>query len=71
MLLNAYPKALGVTNNAEGTPLHLACCESNSSASLVKSLIEKQLELDISTNKYDTNGMFFCIVKPKNDVIIL
>jgi len=54
--MNAYPKSVGETNFLSGTPLHLACCEANASAAIVKAIINMQLEHDIPFNAFDING---------------
>ncbi len=56
MLMDAYPQAVGEINNAAGTPLHLACCESNASPTIVENIIQMQLTMDVSFNKHDRNG---------------
>lgn len=56
--MDAYPQAVGQTNNALGTPLHLACCETNASPAIVESIIQMQVTMDVSFNIFDKNGKF-------------
>ncbi len=56
LLIDAYPESVGITNNAAGTPLHLACCEEKASPDIVEAIIENQLQLDIPFSTFDNNG---------------
>ncbi len=56
LLIDAYPQAVGEVNNAAGTPLHLACCETNASPIIVGNIIETQAALGIPFNIFDNNG---------------
>jgi hypothetical protein len=62
MIMDAYPQAVGEINNASGTPLHLACCETNASPSIVQKILQMQLSMDIPFNMFDSNGEFHDLI---------